>query len=68
MVSILGQSASRVTAVKFGAVSATFTLVSDGEISAIVPAAAVTGRVSVTTPGGTATSPADFVITAAVAF
>ena len=43
---------------------ATFTLVSDSEISVLVPAAAVTGRVSVTTPGGTATSPTVFVITA----
>jgi hypothetical protein len=50
--------------VKFGTVSATFTFVSDGEISARVPAAAVTGRVSVTTPGGIATSATDFVVTA----
>jgi len=49
--------------VKFGTVSATFTFVSDGEISARVPAA-VTGRVSVTTPGGVATSATDFVVTA----
>ena len=66
VVTILGTSFTGVTAVKFGTVSATFTFVSDGEITALVPAAAITGRVSVTTPGGTATSPADFVITAAV--
>ena len=66
VVTILGTSFTGVTAVKFGTVSATFTVVSDGEITALVPAAAITGRVSVTTPGGTATSPADFVITAAV--
>jgi hypothetical protein len=68
VVSILGTSFTGVTAVKFGTVSATFTLVSDGEISALVPAAAATGRVSVTTPGGTATSPVDFVITTPTAF
>ena len=39
---------------------------SDSEISVIVPAAAVTGRVSVTTAGGTVTSPSDFVVTAAI--
>ena len=66
VVTILGTSFTGVTAVKFGTVSATFTFVSDGEIIALVPAAAITGRVSVTTPGGTATSPADFVITAGV--
>ena len=66
VVTILGTSFTGVTAVKFGTVSATFTFVSDGEITALVPAAAITGRVSVTTPGGTATSPADLVITAAV--
>ena len=66
VVTILGTSFTGVTSVKFGTVSATFTFVSDGEITALVPAAAITGRVSVTTPGGTATSPADLVITAAV--
>lgn len=66
VVTILGTSFTGVTAVKFGIVSAAFRFVSDGEISAVVPAAAVTGRVSLTTPGGTATSPADFVITAGV--
>jgi hypothetical protein len=66
VVTILGTSFTGVTSVKFGTVSAAFTFVSDGEITALVPAAAITGRVSVTTPGGTATSPADLVITAAV--
>jgi hypothetical protein len=64
VVSILGDSFTGVTAVKFGSVSATFTFVSDGEISALVPAAAVTGKISITTPAGTATSPTDFIITA----
>jgi len=66
VISILGTSFTGVTAVKFGTVNATFTFVSDSEISVLVPAAAVTGRVSVTTPGGTATSPSDFVVTAAI--
>ncbi len=51
---------------KFGTVNAAFTFVSDSEIRVLVPAAAVTGRVSVTTPGGTATSTSDFVVTAAI--
>jgi Protein of unknown function (DUF4038)/Calx-beta domain/Putative collagen-binding domain of a collagenase/IPT/TIG domain len=63
-VTLLGSSFTGATAVKFGTTSATFTFVSDAEITAMVPAAAVTGRVSVTTSGGTATSPTDFVITA----
>jgi IPT/TIG domain-containing protein len=63
-VSLLGSGLAGTTLVKFGTVSAVFTVVSEVEISAIVPAAAVTGRVSVTTPGGTATSPADFIVTA----
>ena len=66
VISILGTSFTGVTAVKFGTVSAAFTFVSDSEISVLVPAAAVTGRVSVTTAGGTATSPSDFVVTAAI--
>ena len=49
---------------KFGTVSATFTFVSDGKLSARVPAAAVTSRISVTTPSGVATSTTDFVVTA----
>jgi hypothetical protein len=63
-VTLVGTGLTGATVVKFGTVSATFTLVSDTEITAIVPAAAVSGRVSVTTPGGTALSPTDFVITA----
>jgi hypothetical protein len=63
-VTLAGTGLTGATVVKFGTVSAAFTVVSDTEITAIVPAAAVTGRVSVTTPGGTALSPTDFVITA----
>jgi len=63
-VTLVGTGLTGATVVKFGTVSAAFTLVSDTEITAIVPAAAVTGRVSVTTPGGTTLSPTDFVITA----
>jgi hypothetical protein len=63
-VTLVGTGLTGAAVVKFGTVSAAFTVVSDTEITAIVPAAAVTGRVSVTTPGGTALSPTDFVITA----
>jgi hypothetical protein len=68
VVTLLGTSFTGTTVVKFGLVSASFTVVSDSQISAIVPASAVTGRVSVTTLGGTTTSSSDFVITAPVAF
>jgi len=64
VVSILGTSFTGATAVKFGTVSANFTVLSDSEIRATVPAAAATGRVSVTTPGGIAVSPTDFVVSA----
>ncbi len=63
-VTLVGTGLTGATVVKFGTVSAAFTVVSDTEITAIIPAAAVTGRVSVTTPGGTTLSPTDFVITA----
>jgi hypothetical protein len=59
---LTGSGFAGATSVKFGAVSARFTVLSDVEIMAIVPAAAVTGRVSVTTPGGAVTSPTDFVV------
>jgi hypothetical protein len=61
---LLGSSFTGVTSVKFGAVSASFSIDSDSQLTAVVPATAVTGRVSVTSPGGTATSPASFVVLA----
>ena len=56
-VQILGQGFNSASSVKFGSGSASFTIVSDNFITATVPAAGTTGRVTVTTSGGTLTSP-----------
>lgn len=50
------------TAVKFGGVSAPFEVASNGSIATQVPEGAKTGTVTVTTPGGTGTSPTRFVV------
>lgn len=56
---ILGDNLRGSTGVTFNGTAATFTLVSDNEIIATVPAGATTGTVSVTTPTGTvSTNPA----------
>jgi hypothetical protein len=61
---ITGQSLTGATSVTFGGVKATsFTLNSDTQITATVPAGAKTGTIGVTTPGGTATSAGTFSVT-----
>jgi expansin (peptidoglycan-binding protein) len=47
-------------------VAATFTVVSDTYLTAVVPANATTGSVTVTTPGGTLTSNKVFRVTPAI--
>jgi hypothetical protein len=63
-VTITGSGFTDVTTVKFNGVAATAPSVdSDHQITAQVPATASTGRISVTTAGGTAISPTSFVVT-----
>ena len=59
---ITGMSLSQTSAVKFGTVAATLTVNSNTQVTATVPTGAVTGKISVTTLGGTATSAANFTV------
>jgi uncharacterized repeat protein (TIGR03803 family) len=61
VVTISGNSFTGATSVTFGGVRATsFTINSDIQITAPVPAGAQSGRIGVTTPGGTGTSAGTF--------
>ena len=61
VVTITGNNLTDATSVTFGGVKATnFTVNSDTQITATVPTGAQTGRISVTTPGGTGTSAGTF--------
>ena len=62
-VTITGATFTGTTSVKFNGTSAAFTVVSDTQITATVPSDATTGSISVTTPGGTATSAVIFFVT-----
>ena len=62
LVTITGTGLKQATAVKFGTVVATFTVVSDTTITATVPTGAVTAKIAVTTPGGGASSAAVFTV------
>ena len=61
-VSILGTGFTGATSVGFKGKPATFDVVSDLQIDAVVPAHAATGPITVTTPGGLATSVLDFTV------
>ena len=61
-VTITGTSFTGTKKVTFGGVATTFSN-SDTQITAPVPTGAKTGKIQVTTPGGTATSPAVFTVT-----
>ncbi len=59
-VEILGQGLTGTTGVEFGTGSATFTVVSDTYMTAVVPALGVSGSITVATPSGTLTSKQSF--------
>lgn len=60
---ITGVSLTQASNVTFGGVAATsFTVNSDTQVTATVPTGAVTGKLSITTPGGTATSATSFTV------
>jgi len=62
-IEILGQGLTGTSNVSFHGAAATFTVVSDTYLTAVVPASATTGSVTVTTPGGTLTSNKIFRVT-----
>ena len=64
-VTINGTNYTGATAVAFNTVGATFTVTSDTAIQVTVPAAATTGPLSVTAPGGMATSTGAFTVVSA---
>jgi len=60
---ITGMSLTQTTSVSFGGVKATaFTVNSDTQVTATVPTGAQTGKVMVTTKGGSATAPGIFTV------
>ena len=61
-VTVNGANLTGATAVKFNGVTATFSNVTAISLTATVPAGATTGKISVTTPGGTADSVTNFTV------
>src|SRR5207237_4580545 len=61
-VTISGTNFTGTMAVAFNGVSASFTVNSATSMQATVPSGATTGTISVTTPGGTATSASSFTL------
>lgn len=63
-VTITGVSLAQTSKVTFGGVKATtFTVNSDTKVTATVPTGAKTGKIAITTPGGTASSKTSFTVT-----
>ena len=61
-VTITGTGLEQTTKVTFDGKSATFTVVSDTEVTAEVPTGAATGKIAITTKGGSATSATRFTV------
>lgn len=61
-IEVLGQGFTGSTAVSFNGTSASFTVISDTLLDAVVPSGATSGRVVVMTPSGTLTSNANFTV------
>ncbi|MGK5558025.1 IPT/TIG domain-containing protein [Actinomadura kijaniata] len=59
---VRGSGLRSATAVRFGGVDAPAAEVTDDSVRATVPAGATSGRLTVRTPAGSATSPADFTV------
>jgi uncharacterized protein (TIGR03437 family) len=62
-VTLNGVSLTQTSKVTFGGVAATFSMNSDLQVTATVPTGAKTGKIVITTPGGTATSATNFTVT-----
>jgi hypothetical protein len=62
-VAIYGDHFTGTTIVRFGSTSASFTVNNDNKITATVPSAAISGKIQVTTPIGTAESAGSFTVT-----
>jgi uncharacterized repeat protein (TIGR03803 family) len=63
LVTITGVSLAQTTQVTFSGVKASFKVVNDTKVTATVPSGAVTGKIAITTPGGTAVSSGVFTVT-----
>ena len=61
-VTITGTDLTGATKVTFNGIAATYTVVSSTTITTKVPSGATTGKIAVTTKGGTATSTATFTV------
>jgi len=61
-VTITGTGLTQATNVRFNGKSASFTATSDTQISTTVPTGATSGKIAVTTPGGSATSTTSFTV------
>ena len=62
-VSLSGISFSQTTDVTFNGAAATFTVKSDRLVTTVVPAGAATGKIAITSPGGSVTSSMTFTVT-----